>query len=373
MADDKKPKIDLKARLGKKTVTTAGGPAVPPPVGIPKPAVPGLPSRPSQPAPPRVDASDPYAAISSDAAVKKEPQAIKVEMSAEVVAAQRKGKLKVVVLMLVAAAVAGLFGFTLGDRTRANQGAYAAVDGARELVEEVEAANTKVRELSEVLKEALSTLSDNKYPEGQVAKLGEINIPFEGSNLIGKGIGRYQAKTVTLLIQFASGAQEANDAKEKLQRLLGYAKKPIQGVLEQQDQKTRKVQWSMFVINGPHGPWASMQPLTDKQQFMVTKKKEGDTPYEWPKQFKIKDGNREVELKRYTDGKCMGSDPVIIPVDPTSQQLVCAANPLKDVGVEIARLRKVLAGDNSVPGEEKQGLIELGDLVVEELKKIGQP
>ena len=39
MADDKKPKIDLKARLGKKTVAgpSAGG-AVPPPMGIPKPS-----------------------------------------------------------------------------------------------------------------------------------------------------------------------------------------------------------------------------------------------------------------------------------------------------------------------------------------------
>jgi len=372
MADDKKPKIDLKARLGKKTVTTSGGPSIPPPVGIPKPAVPGLSSRPSQPAP-RVDASDPYASISSDVATKKEPQAIKVEMSAEVVAAQRKGKLKVVALMIAAALVAGLLGFTLGDRTRANAGAYAAVAGAQELVKEVDAANIKVRELADVLKEMLNQLRDNKYPEAEVAKLGEINIPFEGANLMGKGIGRYKAKTVTLLIQFASAAQEANDAKEKLQLMMGYSKKPIKGVLEQMNEATRKVHWTLFVVNGPHGPWASMQPLTEKQQFLVTKKKDGDKAYDWPDKFKIKDGNREVELKRFKEGKCMDSDPMIIPVDPTSQSLVCSANPLKDMGVEVARLQKVLAGDNSIPGQEKQGLIDLGDLVVEELKKIGQP
>jgi hypothetical protein len=263
MSQDRKPKIDLKARLGKKSVTTTGGPAVPPPVGIPKPAVPGLSSRPSQPAP-RVDASDPYAAISSEVAAKKEPQAIKVEMSAEVVAAQRRGKVKIVVLMVVAALVAGFLGFTLGDRTRASQGWKLAITGAHELVGEVEAANAKARELEDVLKDAFSKLGENKYPVEEVAKLGEINIPFEGTNLIGKGIGGYEAKTITLLIQFASAAQEANDAKEKLQLAMGYMKKPIQGVLEQQNEKTRKVQWSLFVINGPHGPWASMQPLTDK-------------------------------------------------------------------------------------------------------------
>src|SRR3954470_8489998 len=39
MSEQKKPKIDLKARLGKKTVGAAPAPgaSVPPPVGIPKP------------------------------------------------------------------------------------------------------------------------------------------------------------------------------------------------------------------------------------------------------------------------------------------------------------------------------------------------
>ena len=28
-----------------------------------------------------------------------------------------------------------------------------------------------------------------------------------------------------------------------------------------QQQTTPKVRWSVFVVNGPHGPWAAMQPL----------------------------------------------------------------------------------------------------------------
>ena len=92
MAEDKKPKIDLKARLGTRAVVAPGGPAVPPPVGIPKPALPGM-TR-SHPPGPRVDASDPYSSISAaDApAVKAEQQSIKVEMSPEVVAAQKRGR-----------------------------------------------------------------------------------------------------------------------------------------------------------------------------------------------------------------------------------------------------------------------------------------
>jgi hypothetical protein len=49
MSEQKKPKIDLKARLGKKTVAAPTGPAIPPPVGIPKP--PGMGGYRSQPPP----------------------------------------------------------------------------------------------------------------------------------------------------------------------------------------------------------------------------------------------------------------------------------------------------------------------------------
>src|SRR5688500_19301758 len=90
MAEEKKPKIDLKARLGKKSVTgpSGGSGSIPPPVGIPKPA--GIPAPPfgggakARPAA-KIDASDPYAAIEAQAApVRAEPAAIKIEMSDEV-------------------------------------------------------------------------------------------------------------------------------------------------------------------------------------------------------------------------------------------------------------------------------------------------
>src|SRR5262245_21001016 len=105
MAEEKKPKIDLKARLGKKSVTGPSGDSgsIPPPVGIPKPA--GIPAPPfgssatkSRPAP-RIDASDPYAAIEAQAApVRAEPAAIKIEMSDEVRQAQARGRTKVLIL-----------------------------------------------------------------------------------------------------------------------------------------------------------------------------------------------------------------------------------------------------------------------------------
>ena len=132
MSEDKKPKIDLKARLGKKTVSSpAAGPggSIPPPAGIPKPsgvgsAIPsampsGIPAPPFQsqtatarPAP-IVDATNPYGAMQPAAApVLAQPAAIRIELSDDVVAAQKGGRTKVLVLALVTAFIGGFVGFT---------------------------------------------------------------------------------------------------------------------------------------------------------------------------------------------------------------------------------------------------------------------
>src|SRR5688572_27611897 len=94
MAEDKKPKIDLKARLGKKTVSATGGGSIPPPVGIPKPA--GIPAPPfgggsMRTAPSHAAAAaNPYTALPAEAApMRNEPKAIKIELSEEVVQAQK--------------------------------------------------------------------------------------------------------------------------------------------------------------------------------------------------------------------------------------------------------------------------------------------
>src|SRR5688500_7190809 len=123
MAEEKKPKIDLKARLGKKTVgAPAAGPggSIPPPAGIPKPyGVGGIPApnvggggavaRPAT-----VDASNPYGAMEPSAAPVAKAAEIKVELSDEVVRAQGRGKVKVLVLSVITAALGAFVGFTLG-------------------------------------------------------------------------------------------------------------------------------------------------------------------------------------------------------------------------------------------------------------------
>ncbi len=379
MAEEKKPKIDLKARLGKKTVTASGGPSIPPPVGIPKPSgvpVPPFGAGPSRPAAPRVDASDPYASISADAApVRNEPQAIKVEMSEEVVAAQKKGRTRVIVLAVVTAIVGGGVGFAFGSGHERDKQAQAALAFAQDLIKKVDTANAEVTKLADTLKAAKAKLSDNKYPEAEVKALGAINVPFEGIELANGGIGRFPPRLIAQLIAFASGAHEANDGKDRIVGVLGGAKPAIEDFLSQQ--ATPKVRWAVYMANGAYGPWAVMQPLPDP--FLVkTDKKEKDKDgkekaYTWPDTFKISDGGKKYDLKRYTSGNPMGSgDPKIIPVDPTSQGSVCQSDTLVKLRRELGDLEDTLRGDKT-PGHEKDGVIDTGNALLESLKKIGTP
>lgn len=380
MADDRKPKIDLKARLGKKTVAGVGG-SVPPPVGIPKPGVPSaLPSSVipppfgssvSGPSAPRVDASDPYASIAAhEAPARAEPQAIKIELSDEVLHAQKKGRSRIMVLAAVTAVVGGVLGFALGSGFERGKRQDTALEGANLLAKDVDDANAQIEQLADVLKSAKQKLSESKYPEEEVSKLGGINIPFDGTNLTNRGIGLFKPQLVNMLIQFSSGTSDANDQKDKLQRVLNGSKA---GILDFLAQSTKpKVRWSLFVDNGPYGPWATMQMLPEPFFVKEEKSKDGK-PYSWPGKFEFKDGGKTVSLERYTKGEPMsGDDPKIIPVDPTSQGAVCPSGVLIQLRQEVGKLEDVLRGDNT-PGAERTGLLETGQRLLEQLKQIGGP
>ena len=73
---------------------------------------------------------------------------IKVELSDEVVRAQGRGKVKVLVLSVITAALGAFVGFTLGGAAERGKGTDAAKQGAADLAKDVEAANAKIEELA---------------------------------------------------------------------------------------------------------------------------------------------------------------------------------------------------------------------------------
>jgi hypothetical protein len=375
MSEDKKPKIDLKARLGKKTVgAPAAGPggSIPPPAGIPKPyGVGGIPApnvggggAVARPAP-VMDASNPYGAMEPAAAPVVKPAAITVELSDEVVRAQGRGKAKVMVLAIITAALGGFVGFTLGGTTERAKGTDAAKEGAAELAKDVEAANKKIEELAGVLKSAKEKLTKAKFPEEEVSKLGALNIPFGGTNLSGKGIGRFKSDVLNMLIEFASASAEANDQKEKIQSVLNRNKKGVVEFLESQTKPV--VRWSVIVGGSPLGPIASMQPIPAPFQLVGEQGKQ----HSWPESFDVMEKDKKIAIKRYLKGDAATENPTFIPVDPSTQTLVCPNDVVFSIRRELTGMEEVLRGDPT-PGEEKTGLLEAGQNLLKKLKEIGK-
>jgi len=369
MSEDKKPKIDLKARLGKKTVSApAAGPggSIPPPAGVPKPS--GIPAPPFQspggsarPAP-MVDASNPYGAMAPAAAPVAAAQTIRIDMGDDVMRAQRGGKMKVFVLALITAGIGGFVGFTLGGASERNAGATAAMQGAQDLTKDVDAANAKIGELADILKGAREKLAKAQFPDDEVSKLGALNIPFAGANLAGKSIGRFKADVLTMLVDFASASSEANDNKGDLQRLLSGNKKGVQEFLDSQTKP--QVRWSVIVSPTGVGPLASMQPVPTPFPLGSEDKKT------WPDSFDLMAGGKKTTVKRYQKGDAATEDPTFIPVDPSTQAAVCPSDVLVKLRGRLSDLEETLRG-NQTPGEEKTGLLESGQALAKKLKQIG--
>ena len=194
------------------------------------------------------------------------------------------------------------------------------MQGAQDLTKDVDDANKKIAELADLLKSAREKLGKAQFPDDEVTKLGALNIPFSGSNLAGKGIGRFKAEVLTMLTDFASSSAEANSNKEDLQHLLSGQKKGVQDFLDSQTKP--QVRWSVIVSPTQVGPLASMQPVPAPFPLGSEDKKT------WPDSFDLMAGGKKTTVKRYQKGDAATEDPTFIPVDPSTQAAVCPSDVL---------------------------------------------
>lgn len=324
--------------------------------GVPAPPFTNRPQPGAMPAP-RVDPTNPYAAVGpSVAPARPAQQAIRIEIGEEVHEARRSGRKKVAVLAFVTALIGGFVGFAIGGGAERAKGAAGAVEGAQALVKDVTAANAEVQKLADTLKAATEKLTKGQFPEQEVTQLGAINIPFSGANLAGKGIGRFQPELLSMLIEYTNHTTEANDQKEKVQNVLTGAKKGLLELLESAQKP--QVRWIVQVGDGPGGPWGTM--LRAPTPFLAKEK--------WPEELKVGPAGKETALRRYNSGGASGN--YFIPVDPGTQTAVCPSDTIFKLRRELNDLEMVLRGNNT-PGEERTGIIESGQKLIDRLKKIG--
>lgn len=403
MAEEtKKPKIDLKARLGKTMVSSGGGGPVPLPVpgampGAGMPGAPGMPggdlpapafgadgrvsapppsSRPI-PAPPMglspgiplpafAPSVRPPAAAPAPAPQGAAAQTIKVEMGEEVQEQQKRAAKQKVIFAAIGAAVGIGLGFVVGGMRANSVRADQAVQGAGALEGEVKAANGKMSELSVMLDQGAEAIQAKKYPDDLASGLASLQIPFDANTLGGKNVGALPAKTFRQVLLYTKEVEDLNDKKDSLRNLLSAMKKPVEKAWA--DEKEPKFELAVVFGGAPEKMMAELVRVKDP--FKV----QGD----WPKETKIMQramvqGKRtEVEKKanRWIKGDLTGDPPVIIPIEPSSVAGFTSDTTILQLRKAMLDVKSLLDGDRSDPQNETQGLIKMGETLANDLNNL---
>lgn len=357
MSEQNKPKIDLRARLGKKTAGAGVAASIPPPMHTGQ----------SIPAPPFVSRPPP---AEEKPVMVMAPQAIKIEMSEEVIQAQKKGKSKLMAMAGGAALVGAIVGIAFGGGMERRKRQDIALEGAVLLTQDIDKANVEIGKMAEVLEKAKRALSDGEFPAEAVKGLSEVTVPFDGTYIAGKGTGLMSPQVNKMLVDFSGKSQQANEQKDRLQRMLVASEAAFKEVTANQSKP--KIDWSVFITNGPHGPMAVIQPIPEP--FLVSsQEKVNGKDYAWPEEIEVPEGDKKTKLKLYKKDNPIENPPLLIPVDPKSQETVYPKDQLLlgKLREEIVKLEELLKGDKSDPTNEKDGIVDLGQTLMDELKGIG--
>jgi hypothetical protein len=397
-AEEKKPKIDLKARLGKGAAAGGGTPAavpaatsslssMPPPQvtsgapsamgSIPPPqvgAVPrgiapvpgGVPAPPfGGPAAPPAETTNEFGQRVAAPTVRAAPQTFKIELDAETVAAAQKGGKRTAIMGTVAA-IAGLaVGFAWGGMSANGKGAQAAVQGAQELIVEIDQSQGKIKEMNDKIAAAVKGMKEKKFPESLGNDLGGLSIPFGPDKLAGRSIGRFDPRTLQMLFSYASDVDALNTRKDALKNLFTAQKKAIQDALGQGTNP--KVAWTVFVQKSPaHGPVGVVAPINPADAFVYKDAK-------WPEAFKISNGREMVQTERFQGKDVFSTDKkvVAIPLDPESVSASFPTDILGRMMSELAKTGDIMNGSAGTGGDDEQGILKKGEQLLIALKKIG--
>ena len=375
MAEEKKPKIDLKARLGKAGAGAAGGTPAPipdprgsvPPPAIPVPILPG--PRGSVP-PPVVTPGIPIPPFAQprrstfgppEPAPPPKPQDIKIEVGVEAVEAQKKNRKFIGVALGVGVVLGIAVGFNFGSNSEAGRRENISISGAADLGKAVDESNAKIKLLGEKIKAAGDSLKQRKFPDAFASDLGALNIPFDGDKLAGKGIGGYDKATLDLVFSYSADVAALNARKDALKSLFTGQKKAIIETLEAGEKP--QLRYTLLVLKGEKGPVGSLAPISEPFALGA----------DWPKEFKMQNLiTKEVQtVNRYESGDLFTTKDkrIGIPIEPTS---LSAAFPNDISGRVLSELAKTgqLLGGGGGEDDERAGLVKTGELLSEALKKI---
>jgi hypothetical protein len=412
MAEEKKPKIDLKARLGK----GAGGSTPPPPVaGIPVPGagpspgagamggVPqsspsgspgggggGLPVPPGIPVGPppafgkmpgaAIDPSNPLAAAATPyraperPAPAPPPQPQRIEVDEMAVQEARKGARKQgLIAGLVAAAVLGAIGYIAGGAMETNKGRQKSVGDAKSLAGDVAKSRDQLKTIADKVEAGKnSLLKDKKFPDALAKELGGINVDFDGNKLAGVRFSGFPQETTSTLIEYITLVQTLNDRKTAIIGLLQRLQKPITEQLTA-GQKTTINYVVLFGKQDPsRNPFALLAPLQKPIEA------QNPTAIALPAEFTATDPltRQNLSVPKYTKGDL--DKPSAVYVLPKSIEAACpseTSGSIAQLGSQLSRVLTDIRGEQAAPGgdvvtESKPGLTDRAEKLVTSLNRV---
>jgi hypothetical protein len=404
MAEEKKPKIDLKARLGK----GAGG-ATPPPgaAGIPVPAVPspaasggggavnapssapgGLAMPPGIPVGPppafgkvahaALDPSNPLAAAATPyrapAPPPPPPQPQRIEVDEMAVQEARKGARKQgLIAGLVAAFVLGAIGYIAGGAMETNKGRQKSVGDAKSLAGDVAKSRDQLKTIADKVEAGRnSLLKDKKFPDSLAKELGGLNVDFDGNKLAGVRFSGFPQETTSTLIEYITSVQTLNDRRTAIIGLLQRLQKPITEQLTQ-GQKTNINYVVFFGRQDPsRNPFAMLAPLTKPIEAA------NPTAISLPAEFTATDPTtrQNISAPKYTTGNL--DKPSAVYVLPKSIEAACpseTSGSIAQLGSQLSRVITDIRGEQAAPGgdvvtESKPGLLDKAEKLVTNLNRV---
>jgi len=293
------------------------------------------------------------------------PQTIKIEIDEETMRAARRGGKRAGIFATITGIAGLVLGWAWGNRSADNKIAQVALQGAQDLIGDIDKSQGKIKELGDKITAAVTDLKNKKYPEAFASDLGGLSIPFGAEKLAGRNIGRFDPRTLQMLFNYTGDVEALNDRKDALKNLFSAQKKAITDAIGAAGNP--KVGWSVFIQKSPaHGPIAILAPIAPAEAFSY---KDG-----WPGKFKISNGRELVDADRYTDGAVFSTEKKIaaVPLDPDSVTTAFPNDILSRITSELAKTDAVLNG-NGTPGDDNEnGVVKKGEMLLTALKRIGQ-
>lgn len=382
MAEERKPKIDLKARLQKTQGIPAQTPApMPvggglggPPASVPAPAIPmPVRSAPSSiPAPSlpggaaaetlgglaRGVATGPFRAQAEPA---PPPQPQRIEVDEATVHAARRGAYKTAMVAAVGVGLMfGGLGYVIGGAREKAAGYATGTKDAQGLADGVAKAKGTLETLktkTEAAREAL--LKEGKFPDALITELGGLNVDFNGGALAGRRFSGFKFETTQDLIGFVTAVQDVNDKKDALVRMLTRLQKPLTERLAAA--VAGKVTVSHVVVLGEKDPAgngvAILAPLVSPITFTPPK-------FEIPKDFTFVDQGKKITMDKYTGGAInKPTAAYVVPKSLDNSFPSEASSGASQLGAQLAGFIRDIKGDDmggsdAVVNDSKHGLIE---------------